>query len=131
MPTFHRALVRTLCFALLITLIFLGFSSIKAGGSWSPAAPLAIGRLDHTATLLHNGPVLIVGGTGDSGPPTSAELYDRAANPWSLAAPLAMGRVYHTATLLHNGQVLIVGGTGGSGYLASAEVYDPVTNAWS
>jgi len=43
---------------------------------WSPTAPLNVPRVDHTATVLRNGKVLVVGGRNDiDGPLASAEIY--------------------------------------------------------
>jgi glyoxylase-like metal-dependent hydrolase (beta-lactamase superfamily II) len=45
-------------------------------GTWSQAGRLAKARVYHTATLLPGGKVLFAGGQGNSGPLSSAELYD-------------------------------------------------------
>jgi N-acetylneuraminic acid mutarotase len=45
-------------------------------GTWSQAGRLAKARVYHTATLLPSGKVLFTGGQGNSGPLSSAELYD-------------------------------------------------------
>jgi N-acetylneuraminic acid mutarotase len=73
----------------------------------------------HTATLLNDGKVLVVGGGTKA-----AELYDPLAGTWSGGGTLSINRIGHTATLLGNGKVLVVGG-------GTPEVYDPQTNAWS
>ena len=70
-------------------------------GAWSTTGSLATGRQGHTATLLPNGKVLVVGGV-DPGIPSraSAELYDPAANggvgAWSTTGSLTYGRQGHT-----------------------------------
>jgi hypothetical protein len=46
-----------------------------ANGLWTATDSLAIGRSAHTATLLHNGKVLLAAGLGDDDL-ASAELYD-------------------------------------------------------
>jgi N-acetylneuraminic acid mutarotase len=95
--------------------------------SWTTTGSLALARHSHTATLLPNGKVLVVGGTP---PDISAELYDPETGTWSPTGSLTDGpRVEHTATLLQNGKVLVVGGYE-SGY-TTAEVYDPETGTWS
>jgi hypothetical protein len=89
--------------------------------------------MSHTATLLPDGKVLVVG--GDSGGAhtqalASAELYDPEANTWTPAAPLHSARLRPTATLLPNGKVLVVGGDGPVDPATSAELYDPTADRW-
>ncbi len=105
--------------------------------SWRAAAPMSVVRIHHTATLLPNGKVLVVGGDADAGfgigpVYSSAELYDPLTNSWSPAASMSTPRTLHTATLLANGKVLVAGGEDFTvGIKASAELYDPATNTWS
>ena len=108
--------------------------------SLSPAdAPFTFGntgslttaRVDHTATLLPNGKVLVAGGYS-GGSLASAELYDPASGTWTATGSLGTARYFHTATLLPNGKVLVAGGFGnGVGFLASAELYDPASGTWT
>jgi len=89
-------------------------------------------RQRHTATLLANGKVLIVGGN-NSGPTTNtAELYNPITQTFVATGAMATQRECHTATLLTNGKVLITGGQiGNSPYHSSAELYDPATGAFT
>ena len=89
-------------------------------------------REEHTATLLNNGTVLIVGGAADGEVLASAELYNPATQTFTLTGSLNYARFGHTATLLSNGTVLISGGSGPSGqFVASAELYDPSTESFT
>ena len=97
---------------------------------WSVTGSLNTGRQLHTATLLKNGKVLVVGGFGDDceygcgpGPFDTVELYDPDTGVWSFTGNLAVGP--HTATLLQNGKVLVLGVGGRSA------LYDPDTGTWS
>ena len=106
--------------------------------SWIATGSLNITRSDHTATLLANGKVLVVGGYGGNrplnNPELSAELYDPVTGSWSVTGGLGMPRRGHTATLLPNGKVLVAGGApslGSDPSLNSAELYDPNTGQWS
>ena len=84
-------------------------------------------RMDHTATMLTNGKVLIIGGDGATG---LAELYDPDTNTFSSFEGVA--RTGHTSTLLANGKVLIAGGYDASwSVTASAVLYDPDTNTFT
>jgi N-acetylneuraminic acid mutarotase len=110
-----------------------------ATGSWTPTDELINPRVAHTATLLHNGKVLVAGGVGPLGPSfdhggdgvDTAELYDLVTGRWSATASLNTPRVIHTATLLPNGKVLAAGGDSERNSVNSAELYDPVTASWS
>lgn len=89
-------------------------------------------RFDHTATLLPDGRVLIVGGRDPGNAPlASAEIYDPAIKHFDVTGSMSVARHQHTATLLLNGKVLITGGTNydgeGGGPHNTAEIYNPAT----
>jgi N-acetylneuraminic acid mutarotase len=89
-------------------------------------------RYGHTATLLPNGKVLVVGGNGSQGDTAIAELYDPASGTWTPTGSLTTSRSEHTATLLPNGKVLVVGGGHFGLFNAqTTELYDPVSGTWT
>ena len=103
---------------------------------WIATGALGTARSGHTATLMANGKVLVVGGFIHCNPGCSttgsAELYDPGAGIWSYTGNLNTARGHHTATLFPDGKVLVAGGSSNSNDgLNSAEVYDPATETWS
>jgi N-acetylneuraminic acid mutarotase len=105
-----------------------------ATGQFTSTGSMAVGRVAHTATLLANGKVLIVGGWVSSDPTATAELYDPAAKTFIATGSMASARAGHTATLLHDGRVLIAGGVDNPGSLPigsnTTEIYDPATGSF-
>jgi hypothetical protein len=99
----------------------------------------AVERYGHTATLLRDGRVLVVGGNIDDRPIDSAELYDPRSGRWSATGSLNEPRAWHRATLLDDGRVLVAGGREfeppdeGGEFRAtdSAEIYDPTTEVFT
>jgi hypothetical protein len=94
-------------------------------GSFGYTHDMNSGRVGHTATLLPNGKVLIVGGLIrwdlGAGVLETAEIYDPTTKTFSPTGNMHWKRVGHTATLLPNGKVLVTGGC----YGGEAEQYDP------
>ena len=101
-------------------------------GPWSSAGSMAIARGWHTATILRDGCVLIVGGyTALDTDTASAEIFDPTTNTFSRTGSLNTARHEHSATLLPDGRVLVIAGYGSGAWLSSAEIYDPATGQWS
>ena len=113
-----------------------------ATASFSPAGSLADPRYNHTATLLSDGRVLVVGGRLDGEGEledgsfgccvahalTTAEVWDPATESFSATGSLAGGRISHTATHLPDGRVLVAGGGGDDP--SGIEIWDPTTGAF-
>jgi N-acetylneuraminic acid mutarotase len=131
-------LVSLFCATLLVCLLASATNVQAQESTWRRTGSLGAVRDRHTATLLANGKVLVVGGsinfmntccrkTG------SAELYDLETGQWSATGSLSTPRLSHVAVRLANGRVLVAGGYGDPSFtrLTTAEIYDPDTGAWS
>jgi hypothetical protein len=110
-----------------------------ATGTFRPTGNMIAARVNHTATLLPNGRVLIAGGVAvdyvygvtNTSDWASAELYDPSTGTFAAAANMTTPRSDHTATLLLDGRVLIVGGDRAATNHSRAEIYDPVLNTFT
>jgi MYXO-CTERM domain-containing protein len=105
-----------------------------AAGAFAATFPMSYERLDHTATLLGSGEVLVAGGNWthtSGGALSSAEVFETSGGPrgkigvFVASGSLATPRYNHTATLLGGGTVLLAGGYNGK-VLSTAELYDPL-----
>ncbi|TLY46249.1 MAG: hypothetical protein E6K59_01495, partial [Nitrospirae bacterium] len=119
-----------------LAILFLIASPLWGGqpGTFTPKGNLNQSRGGHTATLLPNGTVLIVGGKDASGRSmATAEIFDPATGQYTELLPtLPVPVSGHTATLLKNGTVLIAGGVAESGTpIGFAQVFDPATSTFS
>jgi hypothetical protein len=92
-------------------------------GSFTLTGSMTTARKGHTATLLLDGRVLVVG--GNSGGVASAELYDPRSGTFSATGSLSRALGNHRATLLQDGRTLITGEGG------HAELYNPVTGTFT
>lgn len=81
-------------------------------GTVTARDPMGAARAEHTATLLPDGSVLIVGGRDGNGLPTSStELYSGTTFRLFDPAALPQSRMSHQAVHLSGGDLLLTGGT--------------------
>lgn len=103
---------------------------------WQAAADLTVPRMNHTAHLLPDGRVVVIGGISDWSNVirlNSAEVYDPTTNSWSLYPNGSNSfRNQHTSTLLNDGRILVIGGDDNfGGVVDSAEIFDPLAGTWT
>jgi hypothetical protein len=103
---------------------------------WEAAPSLAVGRLHHSASVMADGSVMLVGGMRDPAVHTAAASVLDSVERYSdgrVAAlpPLHVARARHTATPLADGGLLVVGGLDQDDKPSAAvERWDPAIHAW-
>lgn len=97
-------------------------------------------RYGHTANLMPDGKVLIMGGMSPvaSLPSETVLIFNPADNSIAVRASMTSARAFHTSSLLQNGQVFVAGGIGldaevptNTTYKETTEIYDYATNRWT
>ena len=101
-------------------------------GKWSNIDSMKVKRSTHSALLLQDGRVLVVGGGSPINLRGTCEIYDPYQNKWSLVASLNKSREYPKTVLLPNGDVLALAGfsTTGMFQTRSVELYETNINNW-
>ena len=102
---------------------------LAGAGLPSLRASTEIGRVNHTATLLTDGRILVAGGGYDAAT-ARASLYDPVANQWIPVADMNRPRVLHAAVRLSDSRVLVIGGDRFDSP-QSAEIFDPGSGSWT
>lgn len=113
-------------------------------GTWSRGPDMREPKAGHTAQLLADGRVVLMGGVTWRNlifikvPSFSkqVDVFDPATGRMSALADMRKERAGQGAFLLADGRLLVAGGVGGSIVSggtadASAEIYDPARNTWS
>lgn len=103
--------------------------TLRPGGSAFrvKTATMSVPREAHTATVLADGRVIVIGGLKATGFVfhDTTEIWDGTS--FTASAKMMVARAFHTSTRLANGDVLVVGGDSGEGELATAERFDGTT----
>lgn len=93
-------------------------------GHFSPAGTMNVARSGHSAVMLNNGKVLILGGGAEP------ELYDPDDGSFVPTGTMASTSPGAIATPLADGRVLVTGGRDAE-RTPTAEIYDPLTGAFA
>lgn len=101
-------------------------------GKWTETDSMNVARYGHTATLLHNGKVLVAGGEDAKGNYlSSAELYDPTTEKWTETGSMSAASAGAEAVLQSNGKVRIPGHYEGDQKRPGDNLYDPATGTWT
>ena len=98
-----------------------------ASNAWTTLKPMSVPRARHSATVLPDGRVLVVGGydmvgVDEISPHASCEIFDPATGAWTKGPDMSESRFFHRAALVGS-KVVVIGGT-------NVEVFDPAASAW-
>jgi hypothetical protein len=99
-----------------------------ASPAWREIAPMSFARRRMNMTILADGSVMAIGGTGQSDNEAAAvlagEIWDPVTETWDTVSAMTEARMYHSsAVMLADGRV-VVGGGEAAGRLR-AQVYSP------
>jgi len=116
---------------LVLTVLFCvtAMQAIPAQGTWTPAAPLRIGRFLHAIAAGVDGTIYALGGRTGSTVIDDAEAYDSRSDSWSNIASLPTARQGLAATTGLDGRIYTAGGFN-EGPLGVVEVYEPGSDQW-
>lgn len=101
-----------------------------AANTWTAVANMAEHRVGHSASLLPDGRVLIVGGADYAEYKATVEVFNPATNKFSSGPALAEGRYFHAAATLSDGRILIAGGMNHFKQFVDALIFNPATGQW-
>ena len=99
-----------------------------ANPSWRAIDPMAFARRRMNLTILADGTVMALGGTGSGDSEAAAvlagEIWDPVTEDWTTVEAMAEARMYHSsAIMLADGRVVIGGGEAGG--RLRAQIYSP------
>ena len=104
-------------------------------GNFTSISGLDGRRGGHTATMLLDGRILIVGGGYPAVLGKAAEIYDPKSNAFTEVGEMDNERRHHKVVLLQDDRVLVIGGSKGELNspvpVTTAEIYNPATGTFS
>ncbi len=104
--------------------------ALSAIRRWTPAGVMTSARSGACSALLHDGRLLISGGTNKKADLDTVELLNPDVT-FAAVASMSRPRSHHTCVTLPDGRTLVMGGIGGGVSLAMAEAYNPANNEWT
>ncbi len=96
---------RSLSAFVLVVAALCGFAEGAAQHPFTATTPMSTPRFAHTATLMADGRVLILGGYSGQAAVNTAEIFDPASETFApVPNTMISARCQHTATLLPDGK---------------------------
>jgi hypothetical protein len=96
--------------------------------AWREIAPMSFARRRMNLTILADGTVMAIGGTGAADDAAAAvlqgEIWDPTTESWTTVASMGEARMYHSASVLLPDGRVVVGGGEAAGRLR-AQIYSP------
>jgi hypothetical protein len=86
---------------------------------WLEAGTMVSSRSNHTAVVLPDGNVMLIGGFANGVYLNTTEVYYSTSGKWLPSASMPVARAQHSATLLKDGRIMVVGGLNAGGILGS------------
>lgn len=128
MPNYHKGLIHSLFFCIILGTLFLYLTPAKATGVWSTGKAGGEARSEF-ASVVYNGKFYNWGGATTTASNTM-DIYDVANDSWSTGATGGTARWGNTA-VTYNGKIYYWGGSDNTNVLDSIDIYDIALNSWS
>jgi N-acetylneuraminic acid mutarotase len=98
---------------------------------WQPTADLPVALVNHAATVLPGGDVLITGGKLSMSKDSDGTLrYEVKRKVWIGMSNFTVSTNGHAAVLLGDDSVLVIGGANENGAIATVQVLPPLGDGW-
>src|SRR5207248_6783280 len=99
--------------------------------NFSSAGVMTSPRINHSAAVLSDGRVLLIGGSDGTNALNTVDILDPSSGAIRQGPVLSTPRTSATATTTLDGKVVVVGGNDGSADLASIEIFDPASGQFA
>ena len=122
-PPLNGELIFMKLFRTLVLSVLILTSTLAGANEFVPTSPLNNVANGHTATLLDDGDIIVIG--------IDVEIYDSDTRVWTVKTPMNLPRLGHSTTLLENNTIVVVGGSVNNDAVGNVEIYNIADDVWT